>query len=81
MHKGSILRLCYCIYLPLDSQTQNDDSLSGTIIGGIIGGVIVGAFVFTLIVILLIIGTLWFRKHSKQTKGVYSNLLLYFVAI
>ena len=63
------------IYLLLESRGQTDDSeveLSGSIIGGIIGGVIGGSLICILIIILLFIKTIWFRKHSKQIKGLHA---------
>ena len=65
----------HCLwYLPLESEGQSDDGLSGAIIGGIIGGAIGGVIVFIFIIALLFIWTMCFRKHSRQTKGVHSIL-------
>ena len=57
------------VYLPLESEGQSDDSLSGAIIGGIIGGAI-GVVVLILNIVILFIWTMWFRENSKHTKGV-----------
>ena len=62
------------IYLPLESEGQSNDSLSGAIIGGIIGGAI-GVVALILNIVILFIWTMWCREHSKHTKGVHSNLL------
>ena len=72
MHESAQLIYYATKYLPLESQSH-DDNLSGPIIGGIIGGVIVGVAVLMLIIVFLFTGAMWYKKHSKQTKGVYST--------
>ena len=64
------------ILFNLESEGQSDDTLSGAIIGGIIGGAI-GVVALILNIVILLIWTMWFREHSKHTKGVHSNLLLF----